>query len=240
MRFRKNIRVGCCGFCGQPEEYFRHHSAVEIQQTFYRLPRPESLARWRDLAPERFTFSIKAWQIITHGPADASFRRLEGSVAPQVLRHCGGFRATDEVFTAWQAVRQAARLLRARIVLFQSPGSFAPEYEHIGRMKTFFRHIERGRLLLAWDPPPVWPADLVREVCRACDLIHSVDPLKVEMQSRGPVYFRLQGLSDYRHRFSDAELRQLGKVCRRKDGVVVFHNESMRTDARRFADLVVR
>lgn len=240
MRFGTDIRIGCCGFGGPPENYFKHHAAVEIQQTFYRLPRPESLARWRALAPESFTFSLKAWQVITHGPDDAGFRRLEGIVAPQVLRHCGDFRATDEVFAAWQAVREAARLLHARVVLFQSPGGFAPESDRVIRMKEFFRHIERGRLQLAWDPPPAWPADLVREICRHCGLIHSVDPFRAEMQSRGPVYFRLQGRTDYRHRFSDAQLRRLAKTCRRKEGLVVFHNESMHVDARRFADLMVR
>ena len=30
------IKVGCCGFPRRPEEYARHFSVVEVQQTFYR------------------------------------------------------------------------------------------------------------------------------------------------------------------------------------------------------------
>jgi uncharacterized protein YecE (DUF72 family) len=40
--------------------------AVEINNTFYRMPRAETLAAWRAEVPERFRFAIKAPQRITH------------------------------------------------------------------------------------------------------------------------------------------------------------------------------
>jgi uncharacterized protein YecE (DUF72 family) len=40
--------------------------AVEINNTFYRLPQPGMIENWRDQVPESFRFSIKASQRITH------------------------------------------------------------------------------------------------------------------------------------------------------------------------------
>lgn len=39
---------------------------VEINQTFYRMPKPELLTRWAAQVPPEFTFAIKASQRITH------------------------------------------------------------------------------------------------------------------------------------------------------------------------------
>jgi uncharacterized protein YecE (DUF72 family) len=46
--------------------YAERLSAVEINNTFYRLPVRETLLRWRDQVPEGFTFVLKASQRITH------------------------------------------------------------------------------------------------------------------------------------------------------------------------------
>ena len=46
--------------------------AVEINNTFYRLPQKSMLENWKDQVPERFRFSVKASQKITH------FKRLNG------------------------------------------------------------------------------------------------------------------------------------------------------------------
>jgi uncharacterized protein YecE (DUF72 family) len=46
--------------------YSRRLPAVEINNTFYRLPQPAMVENWRDQVPENFRFSIKATQRITH------------------------------------------------------------------------------------------------------------------------------------------------------------------------------
>jgi uncharacterized protein YecE (DUF72 family) len=40
--------------------------AVEAHATFYRLPRPEMLARWRAAVGSAFIFALKAPQRLTH------------------------------------------------------------------------------------------------------------------------------------------------------------------------------
>jgi uncharacterized protein YecE (DUF72 family) len=238
MFFRTDVKVGCCGFACTPEAYFQALPAVEIQQTFYRLPRPETVAKWRAQAPDGFYFSLKAWQLITHDPSCPSFRFLDEGYLPQALDRCGGFRVTDEVLAAWQALRELAGLLHARAILFQSPPSFDPTTEHILRMDEFFHTIDRGRFFLAWAPPEGWPHKLIAEVCRRNRLVHCADPLAEPVLSRGPIYYRLQGVTGYRHRYSDEELRQLRGFCRRKQGVVFFNTIHMQEDACRFAALL--
>jgi uncharacterized protein YecE (DUF72 family) len=46
--------------------YAERFSTVEINNTFYRLPRESVVTEWAQAVPEGFTFSIKASQRITH------------------------------------------------------------------------------------------------------------------------------------------------------------------------------
>jgi uncharacterized protein YecE (DUF72 family) len=46
--------------------YSRKLPAVEINNTFYRLPQPAMIENWKEQVPEEFRFSIKATQRITH------------------------------------------------------------------------------------------------------------------------------------------------------------------------------
>jgi uncharacterized protein YecE (DUF72 family) len=46
--------------------YSRRLPAVEINNTFYRLPQPSMIENWKTQVPARFRFSVKASQRITH------------------------------------------------------------------------------------------------------------------------------------------------------------------------------
>jgi uncharacterized protein YecE (DUF72 family) len=48
------------------EFYLRHFDAVEINNTFYKLPRVEMLRAWRDAVPADFRFAVKGSRFITH------------------------------------------------------------------------------------------------------------------------------------------------------------------------------
>jgi uncharacterized protein YecE (DUF72 family) len=78
---RRAIRIGCSGwnyaswkdvfYEGRParswlEHYARHFDTVEVNNTFYRLPRRDSVATWERTAPERFCFAVKASRYLTH------------------------------------------------------------------------------------------------------------------------------------------------------------------------------
>lgn len=48
------------------EYYAKSFDTVEINNTFYQLPKEASLQRWYDLAPANFVYSVKANRFITH------------------------------------------------------------------------------------------------------------------------------------------------------------------------------
>ncbi|MEZ4599160.1 MAG: DUF72 domain-containing protein [Syntrophotaleaceae bacterium] len=46
--------------------YTRDFDTVEINNTFYRLPSPETFEHWREVAPKNFLYTFKASRYITH------------------------------------------------------------------------------------------------------------------------------------------------------------------------------
>lgn len=48
------------------EAFAERFRAVEVNNTFYRLPAEETFASWRDRTPDGFVFAIKASRFITH------------------------------------------------------------------------------------------------------------------------------------------------------------------------------
>ncbi len=48
------------------EFYAKHFNSVEINYTFYHIPRESTLKKWRQSAPEGFLFVLKASKLITH------------------------------------------------------------------------------------------------------------------------------------------------------------------------------
>ena len=44
----------------------QHFTTVEINSTFYRLPKEATVERWRNVTGGRFRFAVKLWRMITH------------------------------------------------------------------------------------------------------------------------------------------------------------------------------
>jgi len=79
----RQIRIGCSGWnyahwrhgvfypprCAARNWlrfYARHFDTVELNMTFYRLPKPAAVARWVTESPEEFLFAVKVSRYITH------------------------------------------------------------------------------------------------------------------------------------------------------------------------------
>ena len=78
----KPVHVGCSGWNykdwrglvypkGVPASRWLEHYAtlfdtVEVNSTFYRLARPDAVARWIEQTPEHFLFTLKASRYLTH------------------------------------------------------------------------------------------------------------------------------------------------------------------------------
>ena len=223
------IKVGCCGFPTSMKEYFRLFSTVEIQKTFYNPPKPETAKKWRDEAGEDFEFAVKAFQIITHPPSSPTYRKAK------IHAEDGGyFKPVREVFDAWERTREIAKILSARIIVFQTPRSFRENEENKKNMREFFSTIER-EFTFCWEPRG-WSEKGVREVCESLDLIHVVDPFVSESLYGEPKYYRLHGF-DYKHKYTDEQLLWLKEKVD-GDCYVMFNNIHMLDDALRFLKIL--
>ena len=232
------VRVGCCGFPKARKAYYRTFDLVEVQQTFYHPPRLATVRRWRAEAPPGFTFTLKAWQRITHPGRSPTYRRDRG-LTPAQREEVGFFRPTATVLQAWEVTRAVAEALEAPLVVFQSPPSFGPSPEQVAHLRHFFRTIERGGLRLGWEPRGSLPEEWIQRLCRELDLVHVTDPF-VRLPLRGvPAYLRLHGRDGYRYRYTEADLRQLlAWVSAWEETWVLFNNVFMWEDAQRFQRLL--
>src|SRR5262245_22430047 len=99
--------------------YASRLETVEINNTFYRLPRASVLAGWAEQVPETFRFVIKASQRITHQA------RLQG--------------AKETVDYLWEAC--TALGTRLGPILFQLPPNLRADLE---RLKKFAGELPAG------------------------------------------------------------------------------------------------
>ncbi len=231
------IKVGCCGFPKGRRRYFEVFNLVEVQQTFYRPPPVEDVLRWRREAPVEFEFTIKAWQLITHPPSSPTYRRLGWKIPQAQTQQYGFFRPTPEVLMAWERTKEIALTLDARLVVFQTPASFVDCVQNMENMQLFFRNLGRDDFIFVWEPRGTWSDKSITSLCREIGLIHCVDPLERSPLYGGLRYFRLHGGPDYRHKYSDEELRRLRDVVG-AEAYVLFNNIEMFDDALRFKNLV--
>jgi uncharacterized protein YecE (DUF72 family) len=119
-----NVLVGTCGFsyrdwvgpfyppgiksAGMLEYYARRFPAVEIDSTYYAIPKPALFERMAARTPPAFTFTVKAPGSVTHVPADA---------AP----------AAGEIGAFLECLQPLISSAKLGAVLAQFPHSFRPD-----------------------------------------------------------------------------------------------------------------
>ena len=140
-----DVRVGCSGWNYAdwrervypkglpPAKWLEHYATlfdtVEVNNTFYRLPRVEAVARWVEQSPPGFVFAVKASRYLTH---------------VKRLRELG-----DGVERFYAHIEPLARSPKMGPVLWQLPGTFKRDDERLvaalaalpaGRHCFEFRH----------------------------------------------------------------------------------------------------
>ncbi len=247
------VKVGCCGWAvrGGRRAYFKEFNLIEIQSTFYKLPRLETALKWKEEAPESFEFTLKAWQVITHSPKSPTWRRSGIKISKETYDRYGFFRPTKENLEAWEKNLEICKALNVKICIFQSPPSFRPVKENIKNMEIFFTTIARGSIYLAWEPRGEWykRPDLVKKLCDELDIIHVVDILKRKpLSSHDIAYIRLHGLNgdiNYKYKYTDEDLIRLSEevkwlIKEKNEIYVLFNNIYMAEDAKRFLNILKR
>jgi uncharacterized protein YecE (DUF72 family) len=151
--------------------YGERFGTVEINQTFYRLPRREVLTAWLEQVPEGFRFAVKASRRITH------FQRLRD--------------AGEETAYFVDTVRTLGEKLG--ILLFQLPPDFKVDRE---RLAAFLEALPRELPAAfefrheSWSEPGI--AELLAEHGVSRVISDAEDPLPA-LEAGAPVgYLRLR------------------------------------------------
>ena len=247
---RRLIKAGCCGFAvkGGAKTYYKLFDVVELQSTFYRLPKIETAERWRREAPEWFEFVVKAWQAVTHPPTSPTWRHAGAVSHKWEMHHYGHLKPTPRNLEAWKKTLEICRQLHSKICVVQCPPSFVYNKENVGNMRRFFDKAPREDLAIAWEPRhKSWHdnPEFVKTLCTELDLVHVVDIFKRQPQSsRDIVYIRLHGLPkelSYKYSYVDKDLEILTERVKKldvKQTYVMFNNMTMAKDCLRFMELL--
>ncbi len=189
--------------------YARHLNSVEVNASFYRLPRENLIRSWVERTPEDFVFAVKAWRVITH------FRRLED---------CGPL--LDQLFA-----RVALFGAKLGPILFQLPPRFPADP---ARLERFLEGLPDGHRYsfefrdTSWHREDIY-ALLRARGCAFCpfDLAGLVGPRVVTADF---VYVRLHGHERrYRGAYSRALLEDWAgwlraRLAEGRDVFVYFDN----------------
>jgi uncharacterized protein YecE (DUF72 family) len=190
--------------------YAAQLTAVEINNTFYRLPNPEVLGTWREKVHEGFRFCLKASQRITH------FGRLKG---------------VKELSDRFFSVKQALGAL-AGPSLFQLPPQLKVDVE---RLATFLADVPAGELMVFEFGSSTWHHDEVYAALRAhgatvCWVDDDKRELPMFPRGEANLYVRLRK-ADY----SEADLEAIHRaivLAAPREAWVFFKHEDAGTGPR--------
>ena len=237
------VRIGLCGFTISMQAYGSRFRVVEIQSTFYEPPSDARLRGWRQATSPSLEFTMKVWQLVTHGASSPTYRRMKHP--PRLEDEPGGFRSSSTVQAGWRRSVECANVIGATGMLFQCPATFGPTPENVRAMRQFFERVQRPNARLLWEPRGrAWVAnrEMALAICTDLDLVYVVDPFVTPPPTGQAVYWRLHGLGGARHSYTDEELRQLYTLLVHANGAspayVLFNNLPRVADARRFASVV--
>lgn len=233
------VLVGCCGNGGLGlEAYARRFPVMEVESTFYRLPRRSTAEGWRTKAPS-LVFTMKAFQGVTHPAESPTWRKARGELDGVDPSEVGMLKPTRFVRKAWERTLETASALGTRVVVVQLPPSFHYDGRNAERLKRFASWARGGPTIAVEFRHESWLGRLGEAIglLEGCDGVVVSDPLKTSVPHQPLRYHRLHGTDgfvNYRHRYTDEELDSLARAITGKETFVLFDTLSMRDDAERF------
>ncbi len=199
--------------------YAERFRTVEVNNTFYRMPKETVLAAWAEAVPPDFRFVLKASQRITH------YQRLK-----------------DDSYDSLAYLLRGASLLGDRLgpILFQLPPNLKKD---IDRLSRFLEHMPEGTRAAFEFRHPSWLEDDVMDVLRSRNLalcIANTEEEETPLHATASYgYLRLR-----KEAYGPGELESWAERIRAQDWsdvFVFFKHEDEGTGpklARRFLDIM--
>src|SRR5579863_604384 len=160
------LRVGTCGFSYREwvgpfypfgirqqamlDYYARRFAAVEIDSTYYAIPKPALFESMAHRTPEEFRFTVKAPGSITHVPAEAE-------------------PAADDIVAFHECLTPLLRSRKLGAVLAQFPNAFRPGRQAFARLELLRREWPELRLVAEFRHRD-WQKDAVLRILRGLDI----------------------------------------------------------------------
>lgn len=167
--------------------YAQNFGTVEVNMTFYRTPTGSTLARWYDITPDDFTFTLKAPRTITH------VKRLHDTS-----------RSLREFYTLLEGLGEKARCL-----LFQLPPSFQLTRENTERIASLTELVDKRYDHVIEFRHSSWWCDASRDILGDTWTFCSVDGLEMPggiVITGDVIYLRFHG-ERYSGLYGDDTLR---------------------------------
>ena len=218
--------VGCSGFqykhwkevfypAGLPQRswfefYCRHFNTVELNVTFYRIPRLSTFEGWYNRSPGNFRFAVKA---------------------PRLVTHYKKFIDTETLVADFYSLIQEGLKDKLGCVLFQLPPSLAYTPEKLDKicdnLDPSFQNVVEFRHASWWNAAVY--QQLGSRSIGFCSISHPALPDELVINSK-VVYYRLHGTPHlYRSLYDASGLQKLASSIREasqvKQAYIYFNND---------------
>lgn len=188
--------------------YSQNFSTVEINMTFYRFPKPETLRGWLDKTPPHFSFTLKANRQITHLK---KIRNVQHEVRYfYILANSLEEKLGCILFQLPPSIHFDLPLLENFLT------SLSPDYKNV----IEFRHE-------SWYQQAVY--DLLRSAKVTFCIVSSAKVPGTVIETADTAYFRFHGLTgEHRHNYTDDELKEWAekiKIIQARECFIYFNND---------------
>ena len=206
------------------EHYCAHFNTLELNATYYKFPRPDSLRHLRERSPDGFSFTVKAPRHITH------FKK---------------FRDAQQMLNDFYNTTKDGLGEKLGCVLFQFPSNFQFESERLARITDMLNVSVRNVLEFrhaSWWNPEVYLA-LAKSDIIFSGMSHPQLPEHV-IGTAGTVYYRFHGVPHlYHSQYDLSKLEQVAQDALKTGGrqAFIFFNNTADghavTNARQLQDI---
>lgn len=167
--------------------YAERFDTVEINNSFYHLPKPETFDHWAKLAPKDFQYAVKASRYITH------MKKLKDPEEPLKTFFENAGRLGEKIGP----------------VLYQLPPNWNVNRE---RLEHFFKTLPDGYRHVLEFRNGSWLTDEIYDLMRSYEIafcIHDLTPPEMPLITTSElVYIRFHGQKTHDGNYSDDDLEQ--------------------------------
>ncbi|MCG2686295.1 DUF72 domain-containing protein [Candidatus Parcubacteria bacterium] len=193
------------------EYYSQHFDTVEINSSFYHLPKPQTFKNWNKLTPKDFVFAVKGSRYITH------LLKLDNARAPL------------------ETLLKNATLLGGKLgpILWQLPPQMELDFERLERFVKILPKEQRFAFEFrhpSWFKTKVY--QLLKEHNRALVVADTPNYPLVKKTTADFAYLRLHGREKlYASNYTPEQLKGWGGLIKRwhtqgKDIFIFFDNDA--------------